>query len=696
MAKINVLSKHIAELIAAGEVVERPASVVKELMENSIDAGATSITLEIKNGGVTYIRITDNGCGITKEDVPKAFLSHATSKISDESDLNSIFTLGFRGEALASIAAVSRTEMLTRAQGEESGTAYGISGGIQTKYEPAGCPEGTTIVVRDLFYNTPARMKFLKRDVSEANAVADVVDKIALSHPEISIRFIREGKQALITPGDSKLKSAIYSVFGRVFADSLIEVNYELDGVKVEGYTCKPFAARPSRSMQFFYLNNRFIKSRSCMASMENAYKNSVMVGKFPSCVLNITIPPNTVDVNVHPAKTEVRFSDERRVSSAVYYAVKSAIESLDTAPQVDLSRLNKLTEKARPEAVQFRMIDTDETKPVVTELKPAKADVKSEGPKKSERIESPVKKSPVFWNNMSSSEYQQSVVSSPEPQMVKDKNDTPDLLSSFRKQQKENKINSPSQTMINIPTGKQSINPHRESVQKIPEKPVKEHIDIHKAEIREDIKETQTVEIKAVKQNDLPPKPLRLLGEAFKTYIICEYDGKVCLIDKHAAHERIIYNKMKKAADEKVSSQVLLTPVTVTLPKNEYDIVLTNRLVFKKTGYLLEDFGDGVVIVRECPMLISGDDIEDTVIEIASYLTENRLNTEPEKIDRIYHTAACKAAIKAGYKNSTAEMKALAEQVLYNDEVRYCPHGRPVLIELSKYELEKQFGRIQ
>lgn len=686
MAKINVLSKHIAELIAAGEVVERPASVVKELMENSIDAGATSITLEIKNGGVTYIRITDNGCGISREDVPNAFLSHATSKISDESDLNSIFTLGFRGEALASIAAVSRTEMLTRAQGEESGTAYGISGGVQTKYEPAGCPNGTTIVVRDLFYNTPARMKFLKRDVSEANAVADIVDKIALSHPEISIRFIREGKQALITPGDSKLKSAIYSVFGRVFADSLIEVNYELDGVRVEGYTCKPFAARPSRSMQFFYLNKRFIKSRSCMASMENAYKNSVMVGKFPSCVLNITIPPNTVDVNVHPAKTEVRFSDERRVSSAVYYAVKSAIENLDTAPQVDLARLNKLTEKAKPETVQFRMIDADEIKPVEAEMS-KKQDV------------SPVssKKPADFWNNMTSSEYQQTVVSAPSTKSVKASSDTPDLLSSFKKQQKENKINSPSQTMINIPSGKQSIKPvHNPFTVSSAEKPLKDCNVIPDKKADTEIKEPQTVEIKAVKQNDLPPKPLRLLGEAFKTYIICEYDGKVCLIDKHAAHERIIYNKMKKAAEEKVSSQVLLTPVTVTLPKNEYDIVLLNRLVFKKAGYLLEDFGDGVVIVRECPMLISGDDIEDTVIEIASYLTENRLNTEPEKIDRIYHTAACKAAIKAGYKNSTAEMKVLAEQVLYNDEIRYCPHGRPVLIEMSKYELEKQFGRIQ
>ncbi len=702
MAKINVLSKHIAELIAAGEVVERPASVVKELMENSIDAGATAITLEIKNGGVTYIRITDNGCGIEREDVPKAFLSHATSKISDESDLNSIFTLGFRGEALASIAAVSRTEILTKSENEESGTAYAVSGGVQTKYVPAGCPNGTTIIVRDLFYNTPARMKFLKRDVSEANAVADVVDKIALSHPEISIRFIREGKQALITPGDSRLKSAIYSVFGRVFADSLVEVNYELDGVRVEGYTCKPHAARPSRSMQFFYLNKRFIKSRSCMASMENAYKNSIMVGKFPSCVLNITIPPQTVDVNVHPAKTEVRFSDERRVSSAVYYAVKSAIEQLDTAPSIDLSKLNKLTEKARPETVQLTMAEIE-----------AKSAVKQ-----AEVSAKPKAKPEEFWNSMTSKQFQSAVSAPSKGNIYAQTSDEPDLLSSFRKKQTENRekpVVQPSAVLNEA----DSFSSTREKNTKTEDTAVKatnaetakpveraapvsaEKTAIAVTAVRESVPAqslplSRKVEIKEERSNEAPPKPLRLLGEAFKTYIICEYDNKVCLIDKHAAHERIIYNKMKKNAEDNVSSQVLLTPVTVTLSKSEYDIVLSNRLVFRKAGYLVEDFGDGVVIVRECPMLISGDDIEDTVIEIASYLSENRLNTEPEKIDRIYHTAACKAAIKAGYKNSTAEMKVLAEQVLYDDEVRYCPHGRPVLIELSKYELEKQFGRIQ
>lgn len=687
MAKINILPKHIAELIAAGEVVERPASVVKELMENSIDAGATAITLEIKNGGVTYIRITDNGCGIEKEDVPNAFVSHATSKISDENDLNSIFTLGFRGEALASIAAVSRTEILTKSAAQDSGTAYAVSGGVPVKYESAGCPDGTTIIVRDLFYNTPARMKFLKKDVSEANAVAEVVDRIALSHPEISIRFIREGKQALITPGDGKLISAIYSVFGKVFADSLLPVNYELDGIKIEGYTCKPHSARPSRSMQYIYLNNRYIKSRSCVASMENAYKNSVMVGKFPSCVLNITVPPHTVDVNVHPAKTEVRFSDERRVSSAVYYAVKSAIEELDKAPQVDLSRLNKLTQKAMPEAVQITMQEVSQPSQssVTIPTQPVKIEPKAKNYTKNSPRD--------FWNKMTSSEFQ-STVSQPqiENPFIKE-SDEPDLVSSFKKKQKEEsrvqEIHLKEKPAYNAPEVREEKSTPVAATSKI----------VVKDEVVAPITPVLTeekVEFRAVKEKELPPKPLRLLGEAFKTYIICEYDGKLCLIDKHAAHERIIYNKIKKSASENQASQVLLSPVTVTLSKAEYDTVISNLEAFSKAGFLVEDFGSGVVIVRETPMLVSPDETEDTIVEMAKYFSENRTVTEPEKIDRIHHTAACKAAIKAGYKNSTAEMKTLAEQVLYDENVRYCPHGRPVLIELSKYELEKQFGRIQ
>ncbi len=684
MAKINVLPKHIAELIAAGEVVERPASVVKELMENAIDAGATTITLEIRNGGVRYIRITDNGCGIEHDDVPKAFLSHATSKIKDENDLNSIFTLGFRGEALASIAAVSKTEILTKTADVTLGTSYAVEGGVQTRYDEAGCPNGTTIVVRDLFYNTPARMKFLKKDVSEANAVADIVDKIALSHPEVSVRFIREGKQALITPGDGKLLSTIYSVFGRTFAESLLEVDYRLDGVEVKGYVCKPMSSRPSRAMQYFFLGGRFIKSRACVGAMENAYKNTIMVGKFPSCVLNINVRPDTVDVNVHPAKTEVRFSDERRVSSAVYFAVKSALDSFNTMPEIDLSQKNKVMQRAMPEAVQLSMIDetpvqkksfadspfAKKEQPVVTQTAQPKKD---------------------FWQSMPAKNFSKTAEEKPTKLESKKYENEPDLVSSFVAAQKQKSKEITEQIkQADISTG--AVTAERKSFVKEADVPVKPAVQtppvasIEKADS----------EIKVSEQKKLPPKPLRLLGEAFKTYIICEYDNKVVLIDKHAAHERIIYNKMKENAKNNISSQVLLAPVKVTLSKAEYNVITQNLDVFSKAGYLIEDFEGGVVIVRECPMLISGDDIEDTVIEIASYLAENRVNIESEKIDRIHHTAACKAAIKAGYKNSTAEMKVLAEQVLYDDEVRYCPHGRPVLIELSKYELEKQFGRIQ
>ena len=675
MGRINVLPKSIAELVAAGEVVERPASVVKELCENSIDAGATAVTVEIRNGGITYIRITDNGCGIFRDDVPKAFLSHATSKIQKAEDLNSIFTLGFRGEALASVAAVSRVELFTKTADEENGTFFSIAGGVQEKYETAGCPDGTTIVVRDLFFNTPARMKFLKKDVSEANAVADVVDKLALSHPEISFRFIREGKQTLITPGDGKLISVIYSLFGRVFAEGMLETSYELDKIGVSGFVCKPAAARPSRAMQYFFLNGRFIRSRSCAASMENAYKNSMMVGKFPACVLNITVEPHSVDVNVHPAKTEVRFSDERRVSSAIYYAVKNALSEYDTRVQIDLA---KIAQKAKPEASQLYMVEDEPAKKV--ETKKGQSEPQRPAPKKD------------FWQSMPAKQFKKanSLASSENDKLShRTEENEPDLVAAF-KNKKLSEQKQP-QTNINIPTKQQNPAALNKPVQ--PQSKLLEKPEPKKPENEKTGLQPPGVSITDKK----PPKPLRLLGEAFKTYIICEYDGKVCIIDKHAAHERVLFNQMKAEREKKdASSQVLLSPVTVTLSKSEYGVILENLDVFSKCGFLLEDFGNGAVLVRECPMLLESDDVADVVVEIANNLSLGKTEVQAEKIDRIYHTAACKAAIKAGYKNSTAELKALAERVLYNDDVRYCPHGRPVLVEMSKYDLEKQFGRIQ
>lgn len=676
MGRINVLPKSIAQLVAAGEVVERPASVVKELCENSIDAGATAVTVEIRNGGITYIRITDNGCGIFRDDVPKAFLSHATSKIQKAEDLNSIFTLGFRGEALASVAAVSRVELFTKTANEENGTFFSIEGGIETKNETAGCPDGTTIVVRDLFYNTPARMKFLKKDVSEANAVADVVDKLALSHPEISFRFIREGKQTLITPGDGKLISVIYSLFGRVFAEGMIETSYELDKIGVSGFVCKPTSARPSRAMQYFFLNGRFIRSRSCAASMENAYKNSIMVGKFPACVLNITVAAHSVDVNVHPAKTEVRFSDERRVSSAIYYAVKNALSEYDTRVQIDLA---KIAQKTKPEAAaQLYMVENEPEKTKSPE--PKQPDVQKPAPKKD------------FWQSMPANQFNKSGnLSSPKSDKLshqKEENE-PDLVAAFKKKKVSEQKSS--QTNKVVPT-----NQNNPAVREKPAQPQSKPIEKPEPE-RPDSEKTVPQSPGVSITDKRPPKPLRLLGEAFKTYIICEYDGKVCIIDKHAAHERVIFNRMKEEQENKsASSQVLLSPVNVALSKGEYSVIIENLEVFSKCGFLLEDFGNGSILVRECPMLLESDDVADVVVEIAHNLSLSKTEPQSEKIDRIYHTAACKAAIKAGYKNSTAEMKVLAERVLYNDDVRYCPHGRPVLVEMSKYELEKQFGRIQ
>lgn len=644
MPKINILPKNIAELIAAGEVVERPASVVKELTENSIDAGATTITVEIKNGGISYIRITDNGCGIFNEDVPKAFISHATSKVSTASDLDSIFTLGFRGEALASIAVVSKTELFTKSPEEETGMHYIIEGGEEICLENAGCPNGTTIVVRDLFYNTPARMKFLKKDVSEANAVFDVIEKLAVSHPEISFRFIRDGKQTLLTPGDNKLFSAIFAVYGKPFSETLIKVDYELNGISVRGYVCKPFNSRPTRAMQIFFLNGRYIKSGACTASLENAYKNSVMVGRYPACVLNITVPLHLVDVNVHPAKTQVRFSDETKIYSAVYYAVVSAINNFDTRPKFDVA---KVAQRAADNATQLHMTQAEHKPAYPTE-----------------------KQKQDFWQKVPASSFSpvQRVEAPAVSNPFKDDNDEPDLVSGSFKSIKKEALSKTEETAQNV-----NSYPSVEQQETVFEEP----------------------ESKVVITEEEAPKPVRVIGEAFKTYIICEQGEKLYLIDKHAAHERIIFNRLK-ARDMTASTQLLLTPVTVSLSKNEYSVVIQNLDAFKKSGFEVEDFGKDTIIVRECPMMIDPADTHDIVAEIAENLLSGKTDTSSDMIDMMLHTSACKAAIKAGNKNSIFELEKLANEVIQRDDVRYCPHGRPVLIEITRYDLEKQFGRIQ
>ena len=647
MPQINILPKHIAELIAAGEVVERPASIVKEIMENAIDAGADKITLEIKRGGITYIRITDNGCGIDRDNIRKAFISHATSKISTADDLNAICTLGFRGEALASIAAVSRVEVMTRGENEDVGTRYCIEGGEETVLDEAGCPKGTTLIVRDLFYNTPARMKFLKKDVSEGNAVAAVVDRIALSHPEVSVRFIRDSKDVLFTSGDGKLDSAIYKVLGKDFASTLIPCDYELEGVRVSGYISKPFNARPNRMMQYFFLNDRFIKTRTGMVALEEAYKNSIMVGKFPACVLKIQIAPGAVDVNVHPAKTEVRFANEKMIFNAVYYCAKSALQQGDTRVQATFQQ--KVNRQFMPRPAEGKQIKIYE--------------------QQLEQIKKEAQPNQDFWTNTTSTEFKKTV-ESPKTETIVfndnsskfeiEKNEMPDL----------------------VPCFKPTLQEPAPVAQTKPE-PV---------EIKPSI-ETEPVQ-PIVEEVQPEVEPYRVIGEAFKTYILVEQGKKLLIIDKHAAHERMLFEKFKANRDG-IETQMLLAPVTVTLSKEEYSAVLDNLDLLEKAGYYVEDFGGGMVIVNECPTAVADADLAEVIMELAGYLVTSQKELIPEKLDWIYHSTACRAAIKAGDRTSDYELNKFVESLLNNPDIRYCPHGRPVLIEMSRYEIEKNFGRV-
>ena len=656
MSKIKVLPKEIAELIAAGEVVERPASVIKELMENAIDAGSSSVTVEIKNGGITYIRVTDNGCGISREDIRNAFISHATSKISTRDDLYAIGTLGFRGEALASIAAVSNVEVLTRTTEEETGTRYCISAGEETLVDDAGCPLGTTIVVRDLFFNTPARMKFLKKDVSEANAVAGIVDKIALSNPDVSIRFIREGKSALFTSGSGDLKTAAYEIFGKDFADGLIEADYSFESVKISGLVSKPTKSRPNRNMQFFFVNGRLVKSGTASAALSEAYKNSIMVGKFPYCVLNITTAPGLVDVNVHPAKIEVRFANERTVFSAVYYAAKNALEHRDEAPKVTIPRTaqTELFEPVRPKTEQMRLPE----------------------------------KQPDFWNRMSSSEYRSA--QQPERPTYQQPAAREDIVAVASPDKKPETADSEPSTIQHFLDAQRAKKEETAAI----EADIRPELS-EKAATLPDEKPEETARALDTAVDEKPAElPVTVIGEAFKTYIIVQQGESIFLVDKHAAHERMLFNELVKN-DSKRSTQMLLTPITVTLSKEEYSSVLDNLDMLMQAGFAVEDFGYSVVIVRECPMEISADEVADVVAELAGYLVENRQKLISEKKEWLFSLMACKAAIKGGMYTTEYERELFIKRLFASPEIRYCPHGRPVMIEITRRELEKNFGRV-
>lgn len=671
MGKINVLDAHVAELIAAGEVVERPASVIKEMVENAIDAGSSAVTVEVKNGGISYMRVTDNGCGMSREDVPIAFLRHATSKVAVQDDLESIGTLGFRGEALASIAAVARVEVMTRQPEDAVGTRYVIEGGEEKLLDDAGCPQGTTFLIRDLFYNTPARMKFLKKDVTEANAVAGVLDKIALSHPEISLRFIRDGKEQLHTPGDGKLKSAIYAVYGRDFTNGLMPVEYEYNHIRVWGFVSRPVNSRPNRSMQQFFINGRFVKSRTAMAALEEAFKGSVMVGKFPACVLHLNMAFQAVDVNVHPAKLEVRFVNERPVFDAVYHGVKSALQKEDKPREMQLPNsqlLRPAMEELRGE--QLRMAPTAPASPRPSapvaqpeKMRPMKMPSltpPAPRPVIQEKPVTPVEKEPVLHDGSPAS-YQ--AVSMPPMMVVIDEEEAPVIAAP--------KPEVPAAKAPTVPSA--VIQEPSTPVEDIPEEPVPEPVVSAKPE----------------------PAPQRLIGEVFGTYLLLQRgDDQMVLIDKHAAHERLLYEKLRREGGGNYA-QMLLEPATVTLDKNEYAAVLEAKELFEQAGFEVDDFGSGTVAVRSAPLSLDREDAAAAVMEMAGYLLSSRKDLTTEHLDWLYHNIACRAAVKAGDFSSPKELAALVQRLEENPDVRYCPHGRPISVVITRRELEKQFGRV-
>lgn len=662
MGVINVLDKHIAELIAAGEVVERPSSVIKELVENSIDAGAKNITVEIKNGGTTFMRVADDGCGIYRDDIKKAFLRHATSKVKTANDLDTISTLGFRGEALASISAVSRLQVITKNKNEEIGSCYEIEGGDEISLEEAGCPTGTTFVIRDLFYNIPARSKFLKKDVAEGNAVSALMDKIVLSHPEVAFTFIRDGKQVLRTFGDGKLLSAIYSVFGKDFAKGLIPVDYTLDSVTVKGYISKPINSRPNRNMQNFFINGRFVKTRTGMAALEEAYKGSIMVGKFPSAVLQLTVPYEIIDVNVHPAKIEVRFINERPVFDAIYHAVKTALQQGDERKQVHFKENTAFNEikKVNPfnnaQAVFAKAENTPAEKPIkpIERIEPVlknsepkpynpfdELDLKDEKPK------------PVSIDNlkMSDSSNPFDIYSK---QAIKRNSELENKKAEFSKQ----KLEKAEQLILKATQQEENLPKQEITVDDLTAESTETPIE---TEVSKEISENKTDNNDALTELPKEQTKLRFLGEAFNTYIIVEKnDNEVLIIDKHAAHERIIYEKLK-ADSGSANVQYLLTPITVTLDKIDYDAAVSNLDMFAKCSFDVEDFGNGTLLVRSAPQYLAATEIADCITEMSGYIASGKKDIYTEKMDWFYHNVSCRSAIKAGNKSTVQELMDIA-----------------------------------
>ena len=728
MAVIHVLDKHTAELIAAGEVVERPASVVKELLENAIDAGAAQITVSIESGGVKLIEISDNGTGIEAAYIPTAFIRHATSKIQTEEDLNHIHTLGFRGEALASIASVARVEVLTRTEADECASVYRIEGGEAYPIEPSARSVGTTIRVKDLFYNTPARMKFLKKDSSEGTFVADTVAHVALSHPEVSFKFIREGKLQYVTPGDGQLRSAAYAVLGREFSRDLIELDNREGVYRVWGLITQPRSCRASRSMQYFYINGRYVRNRTMMAGMEMAFKGTTMQGKFPGGILLLEMPSDLVDVNVHPAKTEVRFARENDIFDLVYHATKLALAQPGTGERLfafeepkneknnEKSNISGKSEDSNENAVKknnFTGLSAvipgqaepgtlehhPQTAPSVASAAPtAPAPAVPTWPVRPTAAEADILPGP---STASPSKHSWTTVAPSAPL-------NPDIsLHSPKRPEEEAGLAEPvaprfraasSEAQLDIEPDADDLpgaQDHMAAWDPAP-RPKTAELEPAAAEPAETEEASAPAGTPEQMGFDLQegPEPLRYVGELFRTYILAERGDEVCIIDKHAAHERQLFEKLAASYGD-VPSQLLLEPVVVELSAEEKTALLANIDLLERAGLEIDDFGGNSVFLRAVPADVEQSSAEDLLVELAAKLAHGSRDALSEKTEWVLHSISCRAAIKAGDHTSPQELMALAEKILSGEVPPFCPHGRPCVLKLTRKELEKQFGRI-
>lgn len=716
MAEIHVLDKHTAELIAAGEVVERPASVVKELLENSIDAGASQITVSIESGGVRLIEISDNGTGIEAKYIPTAFIRHATSKIRTEDDLTSIHTLGFRGEALASIASVARVEVLTRTEADECASLYRIEGGEEQPIEPGARGVGTTIRVCDLFFNTPARMKFLKKDSSEGTFVADIVGHVALSHPEVSFKFIREGKLQYVTPGDGQLRSAAYAVLGREFSRDLVEVDNREGVYRVWGLITQPRSCRASRSMQYFYINGRYVRNRTMMAGMEMAFKGTMMQGKFPGGILLLEMPADLVDVNVHPAKTEVRFARENDIFDLVYHAVKLALSQpgtgerqfvFDSEKENDASNKYENSGNKEENAVKNNnftglsavisgqaepgSLPHLEEKPLRPAAPAASVTPRPTQPSAPERdilplpVKAPEKAAPASehtWTTVAASEPlpMNAALHSPEPPQEESVLEPPP----FRAASSESQLDI--EADIDLPDVTRD---HMAAWEPAPDEPERPSL----PEASDEPQQSAAPEQLGFDVQD-GPEPLRYVGEIFRTYILAERGDEICIIDKHAAHERQLFEKLAAHYGD-VPSQLLLEPLVVELSAEEKTALLTNLDLLESAGLEVSDFGGSSVCLRSVPADVEQSSAEDLLVELAAKLAHGSRDALNERTEWVLHSISCRAAIKAGDHTSPQELMALAEKILSGEVPPFCPHGRPCVLKLTRKELEKQFGRI-